>query len=453
MRRKIYVAAQEIGGGAVLALVCLVATALLAPTGAFAAWTNGQAADLVLGKADFTTEGGVASQTNLAGPTGVCYDSSSGSIFVTDFGAHRVLRWNSANAYTSGSAATSVLGQANFTDAEANRDDATAANSMNQPLGCAVSSTGTLFVADSGNNRILRFDSAASKADGADADGVLGQANFTSGDENRGGAAAANTLDFPWNPALESSGRLWIADGSNSRVLRYDSAASKVNGAVADGVLGQADFTSTTPNRGIALAANSLSYPLGVAAGPNGVIWVADSDNTRALRFDNAAAKADGADADGVLGQADFLSSVSSVTAATVSGPMFAVSADGSGGLYIIDAGAQRILYHVNAVAKANGADADTVLGQPDFTSSGANLTATSLGWDPMSISFDPGHGRIWVADYSNTRVISYYNPALDPRPTPSPTPSVPTMGLGALAAFALLLVGVSLYRARRLAV
>ena len=140
-------------------------------------------------------------------------------------------------------------------------------------------------MADYNNNRLLRFDQAAGKANGANADGVLGQADFTHNGGNRGGGVAANTLHGPTGVALDEAGRLWVADYWNHRVLRFDSAASKANGANANGVLGQADFTHGNNNRGGSVAANTLSYPWGVALDEAGRLWVADYNNNRVLAY------------------------------------------------------------------------------------------------------------------------------------------------------------------------
>jgi sugar lactone lactonase YvrE len=120
-------------------------------------------------------------------------------------------------------------------------------------------------VADTGNNRVLRFASSSALSNGAAAEGVLGQADFTSGSQNRGGGIAGNTLNAPYGIAVDEAGRLWVADLFNNRVLRFDSAASKANGADADGVLGQADFTHNNYNRGGGVAANTLYWPVGFA--------------------------------------------------------------------------------------------------------------------------------------------------------------------------------------------
>lgn len=80
---------------------------------------------------------------------------------------------------------------------------------------------------------------------------MLGQPDFIS---NTFATATASVMFAPCGIALDSAGRLWVADYNNSRVLRFDSAAGKPNGAAADGVLGQSDFTSNTKDKVLAAA-------------------------------------------------------------------------------------------------------------------------------------------------------------------------------------------------------
>ena len=88
-----------------------------------------------------------------------------------------------AHAFVNGQAANLVLGQPNFNSETQSTTDA----GMNGPNGVAVDpTTGKFFVADANNNRILRFASAASLTNGAVAEGVFGQADFTSSSANRG---------------------------------------------------------------------------------------------------------------------------------------------------------------------------------------------------------------------------------------------------------------------------
>lgn len=375
-------------------LLCLNALHVAVP--AHAQWTDGQSAFRVLGQPDFTSStfnnGGISAST-FFNPEGICLDLTNGKMYVVDSSNNRVLRF----AYpTTGDqqAAEAVLGQANFTSTTASLT----ASSMNDPRDCAVSSTGTLFVSDQDYNRVLRFDSAHNKSSGADADGVLGVSTFTTAN---GGSRSASTLVSASNLALDGN-TLYVS--TESRVLRFNNAASKSNGANADGVLGQSSFTTSVGAR----TQSGMDSPAGLAVDDSGTLYVADIGNSRILRFDNAASKSNGANADGVLGPSDFTSYVGTTSQSGMNLPEDVI-VDGAGRLYVMDWRNNRILYFDNASAKANGANADGVLGQSDFTSSSSGTTASTLNLGAVSgLAVDPTNNRLWAADGGNNRVLGY---------------------------------------------
>lgn len=95
------------------------------------------------------------------------------------------------------------------------------------------------------------------------ADAVLGQASFTT--TSAGTTASAFAASFGPNAfAVDRSGRLFVADAYNNRVLSWPSAAAFTNGQAADLVIGQLDFTTGTPNTG-GISAATLFTPFGVA--------------------------------------------------------------------------------------------------------------------------------------------------------------------------------------------
>ncbi len=372
-------------------------------------WTDGRPADLVLGQLDFANSTAVTSQTNMRATHAIAVDPTTGKVFVADNESHRVLRFASAEALLNGAAAEGVLGQADFTSGNPNRGVGVGPNTLNSPAGVYVDSAGRLWVADALNNRVLRFDEAAAKANGANADGVLGQIDMHTMDSN----TTQNTLYTPRAVFVDAAGRLWVADFDNSRVLRFDDAANLLAGANANGVLGQADFVSGSANRGGSVAANTMQYPAGLIGSANGALFVADMLNNRVLRYDNAAGKADGAAADGVLGQADFVSGSAnrggSVAANTLNEP-YGVVLDPAGKLFLADQYNHRILIFNGAANKANGADADNVLGQEVFTTNTANsggLSAYTLD-RPLLLGYDPDVQVLWAADSANNRVLAY---------------------------------------------
>ncbi|MGB8215318.1 MAG: hypothetical protein WCE68_17350 [Anaerolineales bacterium] len=384
------------------ALIALAGLLLLVtPALAYFVPTDGQAATLVLGQPDFVSTGANTTQTGMDKPYGVAIDPGTHKVFVADFDNNRVLRFASVSALTNGSPAEAVFGQPNFHM----RTASASAHSMDGPFNVFVDTGGRLWVADSINHRVLRFDHASSLASGANASAVLGQPNFTSHTPT----VTRNGMKTPFGLFVDTGGRLWVADTQNDRILRYDNAAAKANGADADGVLGQPDFTSND----YATSQNGLNSPAGLAVDANGHLWVADESNRRVLRFDNAASKANGANADGVLGQPDFTSNAFATSINGFQVPVGVAVDNATGRLFVSDMFNNRILAFDSAAGLADGADASYVLGQPDFVTGTANtggISATSL-WYPSGITYDPAAQVLWVADTYNNRLLLYGTP------------------------------------------
>lgn len=360
---------------------------------------NNMPASGVLGTTDFVTNTNYAAPTasTLAEPFCVAVDPTTGKLFVADRDNRRVLRWSSAAKMINGAAAEAVFGQPDFVTRTANTGGISAAT-MNNPNSVHVDATGTLWVADRDNHRILRFNNASSKASSAAADGVLGQPDFVT---NTLGTTAAK-VNAPASVFGDAAGNLWVADRANNRVLKFTAAASKPNGAAADVVLGQADFVTGTSGT----SSTTMNAPWGVFVDGNGRLWVAERSNNRVTRFDNAASLANGAAANGVLGQNNFTSSTSGLAAEKFDGPR-GVFMDGLGRLYVGDEGNSRIIVFNNAATKPNGSDADYVLGQPNFTTTGSATTQTGLNY-PSTVFIDNPSNHIWVPDTYSHRILRF---------------------------------------------
>ena len=259
--------------------------------------------DIVLGQSSFTSDernrGAGPSADSLYVPTGVLF--WQGRLLVADAWNHRVLVWR-ALPEQSGQPADFALGQATLDAGELNRGGSPRADTFYWPYGLA-SDGARLYVADSNNRRVLVWD-AMPDACGQPAEMVLGQGDFTQGEENAGGAP--NSASMRWPHSIASDGaRLLVADAGNNRVLVWNSLPV-ANNQPADLVLGQNDFAAVSDNQGYRLGSATLRFPYAVALW-NEQIVVSDTGNSRLMLWDDYDGLRSGAAADGVFGQADFL--------------------------------------------------------------------------------------------------------------------------------------------------
>jgi uncharacterized membrane protein YgdD (TMEM256/DUF423 family) len=182
--------------------------------------TTDTTADRVIGQPDFISDacnnGGV-SASSLCGPIGVTTDLS-GNLYVADQSNNRVLEYNTP--LTKDTIADHVFGQGgSFTSNSLFSPDELTANSLNFPAGVALDSSGDLYISDTGNHRVLEFNTPLTNDT---ADVVFGQGgDFSSALCNAGGLSASS-LCHPFAAAVDSSDNLYIADKDNNRVLEYD---------------------------------------------------------------------------------------------------------------------------------------------------------------------------------------------------------------------------------------
>jgi len=293
--------------------------------------------------------------------------------------------------------ATTVIGQSNFTNALANQGGAPNASTLDGPWGNPVFAGGKLYISDLLSNRILGFNSLPTQ-NGASANFVLGQPNFTSG------SARTSRAGLSGPQGLSSDGtRLAVADKGNNRVLLYNTLPSSTATA-PDLVVGQPNFDTMD----VACTASSLLIPEAVSLG-QGKLVVADSANHRVLIW-NSLPTVNGKAADLVLGQSSFTSCVgndanrdgitdSAPSAATLFYPA-GIWTDGTR-LLVADTDNHRVLIW-NQFPTTNGQAADVVLGQPGFTTRTTALTAAGMN---RPYTLNSTGQQIFVAEQQNNRV------------------------------------------------
>nr|WP_315199022.1 NHL repeat-containing protein [uncultured Aquabacterium sp.] len=307
--------------------------------------------------------GGFADGTGTAaafdGPRGIAVDAS-GVVYVADSGNHRIRKISAAGEVTT----LAGSGSPGF----ANDTTGTLA-SFNNPSGIAVDASGVVYVADSSNHRIRKIT-----ADG-EVTTLAGSGSPGSIDDT--GTAAS--FDGPRGIAVDASGVVHVAD-SNNHSIRKITAAGEVSTLAGSVMAGSTDATGS---------AASFNDPHGVAVDAFGVVYVADSSNTR-IRKITAAGEVT------TLAGSSYGSADGAGAAAKFSNPR-AIAVDPSGNLYVADT-------NNNLIRKIDSsANVSTFAGETNGAVNGQASVArfSTQGNNIGGLSADAA-GNVYVADTQN---------------------------------------------------
>ena len=390
-------------------------------------------ANRVLGQVDFVHNSpDILTNVSLWNPQSVAVDHSvvPNRLYVADSGNHRILGWRSIEALTNGSPADVVIGQGDFLSWLSQCNNAAV-------TGATFCVPGGIAVDGAGNLYVVDVgNNRVLEYDipfttDAQPDLVFGQAgSFTTSACNKGGISAAS-LCGPTAVAVDDADNVYLSDTGNNRVLEFDMPL--VTDVNADRVFGQfGSFSSATRNAG-GVSANSLSGPTAVAVDTAGNLYVADNSNFRALEYNTPVASKN-TTADLVFGQAgSFNSNANGCVPGPGAGNLCTpagLGTDNAGNLYISDSSFSRILEYDDPVGSKN-TTADAVFGQPDFSTALCNSGA--LG--PGSLCLPSGLaldpvGDLFAADFGNQRLLMYTNPLATHPPN---TDAVLALGQSAL--------------------
>jgi uncharacterized protein (TIGR03663 family) len=259
----------------------------------------------------------------------------AGYVYVVDSGNHRVQKFDLEGNYL-----LTWGGQGN------------APGQFQEPWGLAVDDQGRVYVADTWNHRVQVFD---------------GNGAFlnTWGTHAQMQGLGADTAEFFWGPrdiAIDGQGRLLVMDTGNKRVQVFTT-----------------DGEFLTMFGGSGAGPGQMNEPVGVAVAPDGRIYVADTWNRRVEAFDAELAFEAEWEINGWWGES------------VVNKPHLA--ADGAGRVYVTDPEGYRVLVFTGD-------------GQPVavFGQIGADASSFNL---PTGIAVD-GEGYIYVADADNHRVVKF---------------------------------------------
>jgi len=140
----------------------------------------------------------------LFSPSALALDPRGGQVhvYVSDTSNSRVLGWPDVRSYQNGDSPAVILGQPNPLSSTSY---GIGAKGFNTPLGLAVDpTTGNLYVADLGNNRILRFPSPFANPTRVEPSAVYGQPDFNARTANTGGISK-HSLNQPRSLTFDNS--------------------------------------------------------------------------------------------------------------------------------------------------------------------------------------------------------------------------------------------------------
>jgi len=312
-------------------------------------------------------DGGPATQTNLNYPSGVAVDSM-GNLYIADTFNHRIRKVDKDGMIST------VAGSGSGGSYGGDGGYATEAR-LNNPSGVTFDTSGNLYIADTGNQRIRKVDRY----------GIITTVagNGTRGYSGDGGRATEAQLGYPAHFVVDAMGNLYIADEYNECIRKVDTNGI-ITTIAGNGLRGYAG------DNGLATQCQ-LNSPEGLARDALGHLYIADTRNSLIRKVDTNGfiTTVAGSQDPGDGGPA---------TEATLCEPS-GVFADLWGNFYIAD----KYKHRIRKVDETGIITTVAGVGKPGYTGDGGPAIQAQL-YHPTGVTVDP-LGNLYVADKDN-RVI-----------------------------------------------
>jgi uncharacterized protein (TIGR03437 family) len=298
------------------------------------------------GSSAFTGDNGPATKAELNYPEGVALDPS-GSLYISDVGSGRIRK-------VSNGVITAFAGGG---DALGDNGPSTSAQ-LNGAYGIAADSSGSLYIADSGNSLIRKVTNGVITT-------IAGNGSFKFSGDN--GPATGASLNQPQSVAVDSTGAVYIADLVNNRVRK-----------VANGTI------TTVAGTGVA---NS--------SGDNGPAVNAQLNQPQSVVVDRAGTL--------YIGERDRVRKVSNGVITTVAGGGSNNSVDPAG--LAVDSAGNLFIANFNLILKVTNGVVMTIAGTGGVAYDGDNGPATKASfYGSTGVALDP-QGNVYFNDTGSRRI------------------------------------------------
>ena len=304
---------------------------------------------------------GLGSEARFNSPYGLAA-TSSGRLYVGDRNNH-LLRLVETNGQ--------VITLAGMAGNSGTADGTGAAAQFRAPSGLAAAPSGDVYVADTYNHTIRKI------GPGGEVATLAGQGGDSGGVD---GPAAIARFNLPRGVAAGSNGLVYVADTANHAIRQVDADGQVSTLAGLPGSSGSADETG---------GAARFNSPCGIAAGPDGFLYVADRDNHTIRKISPE-------------GQVSTLAGLArSPGAVDDTGPAArfnrpaGIAVDASGTLYVADQAS-----HTIRKVTPEGA-VSTLAGQAGALGSADGVGNAARFYNPSGVAVDDA-GFVYVADVAN---------------------------------------------------
>jgi tripartite motif-containing protein 71 len=180
-------------------------------------------------------------------PQGIAFDPTNGTLLVNDSGNGRIER------FTMSAGDTSATWDANY-GKKGPASPTAPAGVLNQPTGISVAPDGTIWVADTRDNRIQSMSPSGVWTAFTKPAGILSQKSFHA----------------PWGVTVAPDGSIWVSDTGNNRIVSMDT-------------LGNLIFSATAATMGIPAALFSSAVTPFAIAFSGTTVYLTDIWNNRVL--------------------------------------------------------------------------------------------------------------------------------------------------------------------------
>jgi hypothetical protein len=262
---------------------------------------------------------------------------------------------------------------------------------LNAPQGVAVDGPGNVYIADTGNNLVKEWNAltgaVTTVAGGGTPCSVASLVTFSSDSLGNNCLATQATLNHPTALAVDALLNLYILDQGNAEIRRVDPRKKAITLVAGGGGAGIPECSGGSTHPRCA----TLVSPVALAVGAPGLVFVVEGGSSNDIKEINLLT---------------FPATISQVAISSSFTNPSGVGVDAAGNIYYADAGNQ-VVGMVNAPTFGTGQLVLGIAGTTGDTAIASGTIANTVALNgPAALAVDAS-GNVYVADVSNGRILN----------------------------------------------